>query len=162
PVVRSFGHSRGTIAPGADRRRRPQRPVPSARPRRPVACPDDPRRAGDRPPDRRCPSQPARGAQGLGSGTHDDARLMAEDRSTRSDASRWCLPAVVLAAVVGLGLLADTARSISATYDEVAYLRVASVWWRTGRQAEITRMGSPLTFWKVQQAPVLWLLDRVG
>ena len=23
-------------------------------------------------------------------------------------------------------------------------------------------MGSPLTFWKLQQAPVLWLLDRAG
>ena len=23
-------------------------------------------------------------------------------------------------------------------------------------------MGSPLTFWKLQQAPVLWLLDRTG
>jgi hypothetical protein len=74
----------------------------------------------------------------------------------------WCLPAVVVAAVVGLALLADTARSISATYDEVAYLRVASRWWRTGSQAEITRMGSPLTFWKVQQAPVLALLDALG
>ena len=62
----------------------------------------------------------------------------------------------------GSACMADTARSISATYDEVAYLRVAARWWRTGRQAEITRMGSPLTFWKLQQAPVLWLLDRLG
>ena len=50
----------------------------------------------------------------------------------------------------------------SATYDEVAYLRVAARWWRTGDQAEITRMGSPLTFWKLQQVPVLWVLDRLG
>ena len=53
-------------------------------------------------------------------------------------------------------------RQSSATYDEVAYLRVAARWWRTGDQAEITRMGSPLTFWKLQQVPVLWLLDHLG
>ena len=35
-------------------------------------------------------------------------------------------------------------------------------WWRTGDQSEITRMGSPLTFWKLQQVPVLWLLDHTG
>ena len=35
-------------------------------------------------------------------------------------------------------------------------------WWRTGEQTQITRMGSPLTFWKLQQVPVLWLLDRLG
>src|SRR5262249_26275846 len=77
-------------------------------------------------------------------------------------APRRCLPAVVLAAAVGLALMADAARRTSATYDEVAYLRVAARWWRTGNQQEITRMGSPLTFWKLQQAPVLWLLDRLG
>jgi hypothetical protein len=69
---------------------------------------------------------------------------------------------VVLAGAVGLALMADTARRTSATYDEVAYLRVAARWWRTGDQEEITRMGSPLTFWKLQQAPVLWALDRLG
>jgi 4-amino-4-deoxy-L-arabinose transferase-like glycosyltransferase len=77
-------------------------------------------------------------------------------------APRWCLPAVLLAAVVGIGMMADSARSISATYDEVAYLRIAATWWRTGAQNEITRMGSPLTFWKLQQAPVLWLCDLLG
>ena len=35
----------------------------------------------------------------------------------------------------------------------MAYLRIAARWWRTGDQAEITRMGSPLTFWKLQQMP---------
>ena len=30
------------------------------------------------------------------------------------------------------------------------------------KQATITRMGSPLTFWKLQQAPVLWMLERLG
>jgi hypothetical protein len=73
----------------------------------------------------------------------------------------WTL-AVVLAALTGLALLADGVGRSSATYDEVAYLRVASRWWRTGDQEAITRMGSPLTFWKLQQGPVLWLLDRLG
>lgn len=75
---------------------------------------------------------------------------------------RWCLPAVFAAAIVGLWLMADSAARISATYDEVAYLRVACQWWRTGDQTAITRLGSPLTFWKLQQAPALWLLDHSG
>lgn len=84
------------------------------------------------------------------------------DQHAADDTPKWCIPAVILAALVGLGLIADTARTISATYDEVAYLRIAAHWWRTGEQAEITRMGSPLTFWKLQQAPVFWALDRTG
>jgi 4-amino-4-deoxy-L-arabinose transferase-like glycosyltransferase len=84
------------------------------------------------------------------------------DDTAPADAPRWCLPAVVLAAVVGLGVMAESARSTSAAYDEVTYLNVASRWWRTGEQAEIARMGSPLTFWKLQQAPTLWVLDRLG
>lgn len=67
-----------------------------------------------------------------------------------------------LAAVVGLVLIAQESLANSATYDEVTYLRVAARWWRTGNQTEITRMGSPLTFWKLQQIPVLWLLDHTG
>src|SRR5829696_644073 len=74
----------------------------------------------------------------------------------------WCLAAVGLAAVVGLGLMLDSLRRSSATYDEVKYLEVAARWWRTGDQEEISRMGSPVTFWKLQQAPVLWALDRSG
>jgi hypothetical protein len=70
--------------------------------------------------------------------------------------------AVALAAICGLGLLIDSVGSTSATYDEVAYLRLAARWWRTGDQNGITRMGSPLTFWKLQQAPVLWALDHTG
>ena len=66
------------------------------------------------------------------------------------------------ALVVGLTLLVDTVSRSSATYDEVAYLRVAAHWWRTGDQSEITRMGSPVTFWKLQQVPVLWALDQLG
>ena len=67
-----------------------------------------------------------------------------------------------LAALVGLALIVDASLASSATYDEVTYLRVAAHWWRTGDQSEITRMGSPLTFWKLQQVPVLWLLDHLG
>src|SRR5947209_13409615 len=73
-----------------------------------------------------------------------------------------CSALVVAAAAVGLALVWGTLWESSATYDEVAYLRIAARWWRTGDQDEITRMGSPLTFWKVQQAPVLWTLDRLG
>jgi hypothetical protein len=69
---------------------------------------------------------------------------------------------VCLPAAVSLALLVGTIRASSATYDEVAYLRVAARWWRTGQAVEITRMGSPLSFWKLQQAPVLWGLDRMG
>jgi hypothetical protein len=61
-----------------------------------------------------------------------------------------------------LCLLLDSIRWSSATYDEVAYLREGARWWRTGEQTAITRMGSPLTFWKLQQIPVLWTLDRLG
>jgi Dolichyl-phosphate-mannose-protein mannosyltransferase len=68
----------------------------------------------------------------------------------------------LLAGLTGLALLAHQSLVNSATYDEVAYLRVATHWWRTGDQSEITRMGSPLTFWKLQQVPVLWLLDHSG
>lgn len=75
----------------------------------------------------------------------------------------WAAPAAVaLAAALGLGLMAGSLSRTSATYDEVAYLRVACRWWRTGEQESITRMGSPLTFWKLQQAPALWALDRLG
>ena len=67
---------------------------------------------------------------------------------------------IAAAACVGLALMADGVGRNSATYDEVEYLKIAARWLRTGDQEEITRMGSPLTFWKWQQAPVLWLLDR--
>ena len=69
---------------------------------------------------------------------------------------------VVLAAVTGLGLMTDSLMRSSATYDEVLYLSVASRWWRTGDQTKITRAGTPLTFWKLQQVPMLWALDRLG
>src|SRR4051812_20460135 len=73
----------------------------------------------------------------------------------------WTL-LTALAAIIGLVLVIDESFASSATYDEVAYLRIATHWWRTGEQSEITRMGSPLTFWKLQQVLVLWLLDHFG
>ena len=82
--------------------------------------------------------------------------------TTPTASPAWCPVAVVAAAMLGLGLIADQATRMSATYDEVTYLQVGARWWRTGEQESITRMGSPLTFWKVQQAPTLWLLDRLG
>src|ERR1700737_2559720 len=82
------------------------------------------------------------------------------DPSQRSP--RWCVPAVALAALLGLGLLLDSLHQSSATYDEVTYLEVAATWWRTGDQSGISWMGSPLVFWKLQQVPVLWALDHLG
>ena len=69
---------------------------------------------------------------------------------------------VLLAIAVGLGLLVDSAWSSSATYDEAAYLRVGSHWWRTGEDSSISRMGSPVLFLKLQQTPTLFVLDRIG
>jgi hypothetical protein len=77
-------------------------------------------------------------------------------------APRWCAPAVGLAALVGLVLLADSLGRSSSTYDEVAYLRVSAWWLRSGDDDGITRMGSPLTFWKLQYVPVLCTLDLAG
>lgn len=73
-----------------------------------------------------------------------------------------CRLAVVLALAAQTCLLADQARHQSATYDETAYLRVGARWWRTGDASEISRMGSPVTFLKLGQAPTLWALDRLG
>ncbi len=75
---------------------------------------------------------------------------------------RWCLPAVILALMVGFALMIDSIGQSSATYDETTYLQIATRWWRTGDQSMISRMGSPVLFWKIQQAPVLWVLDRLG
>src|SRR4051794_32318247 len=88
--------------------------------------------------------------------------MRAEPAGPAPGRRRQGLLSVALAAAVGVGLLADSLWRSSATYDEVAYLRIAARWWRTGDQEQVTRMGSPLTFWKFQQAPVLWLLDRLG
>lgn len=77
-------------------------------------------------------------------------------------AARFRHVLVLAAALTGLVLLWGTIQASSATYDEVAYLRVAAGWWRGRGAAEITRMGSPLTFWKLQQVPVLWLVDLLG
>lgn len=68
----------------------------------------------------------------------------------------------VTAGLMGLLLVWDSAWSISATYDEVTYLKIGARWWREGDAVGITRMGSPLLFWKIQQGPVYWVLDRIG
>src|SRR5271163_3875743 len=91
----------------------------------------------------------------------DPEESLASPVKSSSPSSIWT-SLTVLGALVGLALVVDASLASSATYDEVAYLRVAACWWRTGDQSEITRMGSPLTFWKLQQVPVLWLLDSVG
>ena len=81
-------------------------------------------------------------------------------RTSWSSVAPWMV--VVAAALVGLGLIVDQAGQLSATYDEVTYLKIAAHWWRTGEQTSITRMGSPLSFWKIQQAPTLWTIDHLG
>jgi hypothetical protein len=92
--------------------------------------------------------------------------IMGQDQTPSPEAGpaspRWCFVVVVGSAVLGLALIADQAVHMSATYDEVTYLRIAAHWWRTGEQDQITRLGSPLTFWKLQQASTFWALDRVG
>jgi hypothetical protein len=82
--------------------------------------------------------------------------------NSRSSTPLWCVVTVVVSAIVGLALIADQSVKLSTTYDEVTYLRVAAHWWRTGEQETISRMGSPLTVWKIQQAPTLWVIDRLG
>jgi hypothetical protein len=69
---------------------------------------------------------------------------------------------IAAALAVGLALIFQTILASSAAYDETAYLNVASTWYRTGKQESITRMGSPLTFWKLQQVPTLWFLDALN
>ncbi len=85
---------------------------------------------------------------------------------TPEPATRWhrVWPGLVvaLAALGGMAAVVDEAGRLSATYDEVTYLKIGARWWRTGAQAEITRLGSPLLFWKLQQAPTLWLIDHWG
>ena len=74
----------------------------------------------------------------------------------------WCWAALIGAGALGLGLMARGAAASSATYDEVAYLRIASDWWLGRGTGTITRMGSPATFFKLQAGPVFWTLDRLG
>lgn len=73
-----------------------------------------------------------------------------------------CAIGVAAAAIVGGALVVESAASSSATYDEVAYLEIAAHWWRTGDAERITRMGSPLSFWKLQQAPALAVVGWLG
>ena len=86
-----------------------------------------------------------------------------EPREPLMRAGRWW-PWVIVAAsaLLGLALIADEAFHLSSTYDEATYFAVGARWWRTGEQESITRMGSPLTFWKLQQTPVWWGIDHFG
>lgn len=65
-------------------------------------------------------------------------------------------------AIIGLLVMCPVILENSATYDEVAYARIACQWYRGEPSAEITRMGSPVTFWKVQSLPALLILDFQG
>ena len=71
----------------------------------------------------------------------------------------YCTAAAV---AVGLFLVWQAATASSATYDETTYLNAGSRWWYGGDRVGITRMGSPLLFWKLQLGPVFWVLERVG
>ncbi len=86
----------------------------------------------------------------------------ADRRHEPSKVRFGCWAIVAASGLLGLGLIADQAYRLSATYDEVTYLEVGAKWWRTSEQRTITRMGSPLTFWKIQQIPTLWLIDHFG
>jgi hypothetical protein len=74
----------------------------------------------------------------------------------------WARVVVIGAGALGIALMVQSATVSSATYDEVAYLRIASDWWRKGETSEMTRMGSPITFFKLQAAPAFFALDRIG
>ncbi|HEY2158387.1 MAG TPA: glycosyltransferase family 39 protein, partial [Isosphaeraceae bacterium] len=87
-------------------------------------------------------------------------RAPADDSGGRTPA--WTRLVVACAGAVGIALMAQGATASSATYDETAYLRIAADWWRTGRSSEMTRMGSPVTFFKLQAAPAFFVLDRMG
>jgi 4-amino-4-deoxy-L-arabinose transferase-like glycosyltransferase len=91
----------------------------------------------------------------------DPNRQPSSRRTSRVSLLAWTW-LTALAALVGFTLIVHESFASSATYDEVTYLRISARWWRTGDQTEITRMGSPLTFWKLQQIPVFWLLDWAG
>ncbi len=178
-VVRRRGDARGTASPRTHGRRRPQRAVSSPRAGGAFACSHHSRRPFRRPTGERPEAEPARAShdrptasalrrgaafQGMDPNptTSHLAPALAQTQPRPFPHRAWCLVVVILAGVLGLLLLVDSIRSSSASYDEVAYLKIAAHWWRTGDQEEISRMGSPLLFWKLQQAPLLWILDQTG
>jgi hypothetical protein len=67
---------------------------------------------------------------------------------------------IFIPAALGFYLLHGLIQANSATYDEVAYSRIACHWWLTSDDTEITRMGSPVTFWKLQTTPALFLMQK--
>ena len=74
---------------------------------------------------------------------------------------RTCL-IVIGPMAIGLALMAGPIRRNSATYDEVVYFRLAMDWWKSGSDQAISRMGSPVTFWKWQALPALVWLEASG
>jgi hypothetical protein len=68
---------------------------------------------------------------------------------------RLAAAVALLAAACGLLLQTEIIARNGPTYDEPDYVSIARSWWDTGEQERISRMGSPLTFWKLQQAPLL-------
>ncbi len=84
------------------------------------------------------------------------------DSTSTEQSPGWTRLVVVAAAAVGIVLMVQAATVSSATYDEVAYLRIAADWWRKGDTSEMTRMGSPVTFFKLQAGPAFFVLDRIG
>jgi len=99
----------------------------------------------------------------VGGGVETEVCLAAEPRSGAEAWSRNVgLGAIVAACLTGWGMVWILADRVSATYDEVAYQDQAARWWRTGEDETISRMGSPVTFWKLQQTVPLAIFDLVG
>ena len=69
---------------------------------------------------------------------------------------------ILLPLIIGLILFNGPIHQNSATYDEVTYYRLAMDWWKTGADESISRMGSPVTFWKWQSLPALIWLEWSG
>ena len=74
----------------------------------------------------------------------------------------WPWVVVAVSALVGFALIVDQANQLSATFDEVLYLKIGANWWRTGDQEEISRVGTSMTYWKLQQLPTFWWIDHFG
>ena len=141
---------------------------------RPVARPDDPRRPGHRPARPRPPPQPdARAGVVVSIDREQGATPMREGRPTdgttattrsrdhcrprRAPAGRCrAMPWSRWPRSSGLGLMVDSLGRARRPTTRSMYLRSAADGGGPAIRSRITRMGSPLTFWKLQQVPVLW------
>lgn len=88
--------------------------------------------------------------------------LTVKDASFRPSLRISSLCLFVVPAILGILLMIPVVLKNSATYDEVAYARIACQWYRGESTTEITRMGSPVSFWKVQSLPGLTVLNMLG